>query len=346
MKVVVVDCRFEYEYRAGHIRGALSAPTTRAIDHLFYGAAPVTFLSRRRAASLPLSHPKVMLVFHCEFSSHRAPTLAKYLRGLDRSINQDPNLIYPNVFILHGGYEAFFRTIGRSVRDGPSGDANESESSSDDGIFERPASVPPPSSSPTSRLAPLRTLSMSSRTARRRPKLSLLPQSAASDADAADGDSEVSEDDEDEDFAQPWDVNVLFDPAPPVYVKMDDRRFTAEKRRGLARIRRRSVLRRSVSSGDVAAFALRVTGSGTSSMSASAATSLDVELAAQERWLFEVLHRMRLELQRLRVGQCTPASNAMIAQLKEEIERLQRTQADHRAELNEASRCRNRDRFR
>ena len=338
MKVVVVDCRFEYEYRAGHIRGALSAPTTLAIDYLFYGAEPVTFLERRRAASLPLSHPKVMLVFHCEFSSHRAPTLAKYLRGLDRSINQHPNLIYPNVFILHGGYECFYRTIKLQVGAGLSeGGDDESASSSNEGIFERPASVPPPSRSPaigpdTSSPASVRSFSMTSASSRRALKMSA-PASTTMrgggvDDESEGDDEEDGEDEEDEEasFVGSWDLDLLFDPCPPVYVKMDDRRYVAEKKRGLARIRKRAVFRRTLSSGDVAAFAYRTT-----NMSASAASSLDVEIAAQERWLLEAQHHLRLEVQRLSSEHHTPDNAAAIARLKREIDLVHRTRADQLA---------------
>ncbi|KAG4302370.1 hypothetical protein PCANB_001366 [Pneumocystis canis] len=69
---VIVDCRFEYEYNGGHIIGAVNINTKDALDALF------------------LNNPKTrrcLIVFHCEYSSHRAPRLALYLRNRDRQLN-------------------------------------------------------------------------------------------------------------------------------------------------------------------------------------------------------------------------------------------------------------------
>jgi len=51
-----------------------------------------------------------ILVFHCEFSSERAPTLLRYLREKDRTLNLKnyPLLNHPEAYILDGGYKAFF----------------------------------------------------------------------------------------------------------------------------------------------------------------------------------------------------------------------------------------------
>lgn len=52
-----------------------------------------------------------LIVIHCEFSQKRGPKLIRYLRKRDREINEDnyPNLIYPNVFLLKGGYSEFVK---------------------------------------------------------------------------------------------------------------------------------------------------------------------------------------------------------------------------------------------
>ncbi|EMR09418.1 hypothetical protein PNEG_02362 [Pneumocystis murina B123] len=92
---MIVDCRFEYEYNGGHIMGAININTKDALDALL------------------LDNPKTkrcLIIFHCEYSSHRAPRLALYLRNRDRQLNMKryPLLYYPEIYILHGGYRSFY----------------------------------------------------------------------------------------------------------------------------------------------------------------------------------------------------------------------------------------------
>ncbi|OOF99141.1 hypothetical protein ASPCADRAFT_204793 [Aspergillus carbonarius ITEM 5010] len=92
--IMIVDCRFEYEYEGGHITGAVNYNDK---DYL--------------AAELFANpQPRTALVFHCEYSAHRAPIMAKYIRHRDRAYNVDqyPQLSYPEMYILDGGYSAFF----------------------------------------------------------------------------------------------------------------------------------------------------------------------------------------------------------------------------------------------
>ncbi|KAJ5139153.1 uncharacterized protein N7515_004001 [Penicillium bovifimosum] len=92
--ILIIDCRFEYEYEGGHINGAVNYnDKDRLAGELF---------------SAPLA--RTALVLHCEYSAHRAPIMAKYLRHQDRAINVDtyPNLTYPDMYILDGGYSSFF----------------------------------------------------------------------------------------------------------------------------------------------------------------------------------------------------------------------------------------------
>lgn len=53
---------------------------------------------------------RVLLVFHCEFSSERGPRMCRYVRKRDRDLNEKeyPNLHYPELYILKGGYKDFF----------------------------------------------------------------------------------------------------------------------------------------------------------------------------------------------------------------------------------------------
>lgn len=66
----VIDCRFDYEYNGGHIPGAININTTNAVEELLLGTAkkPKPSVSGDPAR-------KTILVFHCEFSAKRAPTL-------------------------------------------------------------------------------------------------------------------------------------------------------------------------------------------------------------------------------------------------------------------------------
>lgn len=93
---MVVDCRFEYEYDGGHIDGAINYNDKELLtSQLFETALP----------------GKTLLIFHCEYSAHRAPIMARYVRQQDRSANVEhyPRLTYPEVYILDGGYSTFFK---------------------------------------------------------------------------------------------------------------------------------------------------------------------------------------------------------------------------------------------
>ena len=62
-----------------------------------------TFFPREPAAG-------AQRVFHCEFSVNRGPYMAQIFRGFDRELNKEkyPELFYPNIYILDGGYKKFF----------------------------------------------------------------------------------------------------------------------------------------------------------------------------------------------------------------------------------------------
>ncbi|KHN69918.1 mitotic phase inducer phosphatase [Ordospora colligata] len=85
----VIDCRFAYEYDGGHIVNAINISTSREVATL-------------------LRSPKV-LIFHCEFSSIRAPRLAQCLRNMDRMKNPYPRLSVPEIYVMEGGYKKFYR---------------------------------------------------------------------------------------------------------------------------------------------------------------------------------------------------------------------------------------------
>lgn len=94
-QIKVIDCRFEYEYNGGHIENA------------------VNFNDKQQLADTLFTHPptsSTLLIFHCEYSVHRAPLTAKFIRGVDRKENAAnyPGLTYPEMYILDGGYSKFF----------------------------------------------------------------------------------------------------------------------------------------------------------------------------------------------------------------------------------------------
>lgn len=92
--VMIVDCRFEYEYEGGHIDGAINYNDKDALAGDLFNAPKA----------------RTALILHCEYSAHRAPIMAKYIRHQDRAVNVDtyPNLTYPDMYILDGGYSSFF----------------------------------------------------------------------------------------------------------------------------------------------------------------------------------------------------------------------------------------------
>lgn len=95
-QVMIVDCRFEYEYSGGHVEGA------------------VNFNDKQLLVNELFNNPKLtsstLLILHCEYSVHRAPLTAKFIRNHDRNVNavNYPRLSYPELYILDGGYSKFF----------------------------------------------------------------------------------------------------------------------------------------------------------------------------------------------------------------------------------------------
>ena len=59
-QVVVIDCRFEYEYEGGHIDGAVNFNDKELLASKLFGSELAS---------------KALLVFHCEYSAHRAPIM-------------------------------------------------------------------------------------------------------------------------------------------------------------------------------------------------------------------------------------------------------------------------------
>jgi rhodanese-related sulfurtransferase len=96
-QVMIVDCRYSYEFVGGHIEGAVSINTPESVESLLFKDP---------------AREHRCIIFHCEFSSERAPRMALHVRNRDRLLNaaRYPFLFYPEIYILDGGYKAYFDT--------------------------------------------------------------------------------------------------------------------------------------------------------------------------------------------------------------------------------------------
>ncbi|XP_076972796.1 M-phase inducer phosphatase 2 isoform X2 [Tamandua tetradactyla] len=97
-KFLIVDCRYPYEYEGGHIKTAVNLPLERDAE---------TFLLQSPITACGLDK-RIILIFHCEFSSERGPRMCRFIRERDRAANDYPSLYYPEMYILKGGYKEFF----------------------------------------------------------------------------------------------------------------------------------------------------------------------------------------------------------------------------------------------
>ncbi|XP_075712858.1 M-phase inducer phosphatase 3 isoform X2 [Rhinoderma darwinii] len=97
-KFYIIDCRYPYEYEGGHIQGALNLHRQEDVLDYFLKCPLVPSVAEKR----------IILVFHCEFSSERGPKMCRFLREEDRARNDYPSLYYPEVYLLKGGYKEFF----------------------------------------------------------------------------------------------------------------------------------------------------------------------------------------------------------------------------------------------
>ncbi|XP_051466979.1 M-phase inducer phosphatase 1 isoform X2 [Apus apus] len=94
---VIIDCRYPYEYEGGHIKGAVNLHMEEEVED---------YLLKKPIQ--PSGNKRVIVVFHCEFSSERGPRMCRFVRERDRLDNEYPNLHYPELYVLKGGYRDFF----------------------------------------------------------------------------------------------------------------------------------------------------------------------------------------------------------------------------------------------
>ena len=124
----IIDARYCYEYKGGHIRGAENFGSWDE-EGFFSEFLPKNLGPRTVPEQEEKAH---ILIFHCEFSSARGPSLMKLLRSRygshlhslifshskcvlvhfrDRDLNWQtfPALHYPECYLLSLGYKEFYK---------------------------------------------------------------------------------------------------------------------------------------------------------------------------------------------------------------------------------------------
>ncbi|KAJ3408621.1 cell division cycle- protein [Chytridiales sp. JEL 0842] len=94
-----------YEFEGGHVKGAFNVCKPADIETMFFPSAQMT----DRDSSIVVGE-RTVIVMHCEFSVQRAPRMALHLRNYDRKLNANdyPKMDFPHLYVLDGGYKAFF----------------------------------------------------------------------------------------------------------------------------------------------------------------------------------------------------------------------------------------------
>ncbi|XP_068194828.1 M-phase inducer phosphatase 2 [Antennarius striatus] len=97
-RLVIIDCRYPYEFEGGHIKGAVNLHQEEQVEEFLLQTPIIPSCPDKR----------VVIIFHCEFSSERGPRMCRFVRERDRATNDYPKLHYPELYILKGGYKDFF----------------------------------------------------------------------------------------------------------------------------------------------------------------------------------------------------------------------------------------------
>ena len=94
VKVVFIDCRFAYEFNAGHINSAYNLLTFEDLISIFNSERD----------------DDAILIFHCELTIDRSVKWAYIFRNYDRYCSwlHFPQLAYPNLYLLKGGFREFY----------------------------------------------------------------------------------------------------------------------------------------------------------------------------------------------------------------------------------------------
>jgi len=103
-KMLIFDCRYEYEFEGGHFRNAINTSYDRKDWQEILKKH--TFENELVAAE----GQDTAIVFHCEFSQKRGPYEKDWFRRHDRAVNRTryPHLTFPHVRLLKGGFKNFW----------------------------------------------------------------------------------------------------------------------------------------------------------------------------------------------------------------------------------------------
>lgn len=131
-RIIIIDCRYPYEFEGGHIKVSfwsfISSINVKQIKlealgvmytkfSVWYVQGALNLHQEDQVEDFLLTTPiipycsdkRVVIIFHCEFSSERGPRMCRFVRERDRAMNEYPKLHYPELYVLKGGYKEFFR---------------------------------------------------------------------------------------------------------------------------------------------------------------------------------------------------------------------------------------------
>jgi rhodanese-related sulfurtransferase len=94
--LVIIDARYPYEYNRGRIRKAQNCFSEAQMKRIYDKHCHTR---------------NTCIVFYCEFSSERGPSMAEKFRNYDRTKNEWPNITFPEFYILKGGFSNFYQEM-------------------------------------------------------------------------------------------------------------------------------------------------------------------------------------------------------------------------------------------
>ncbi|EDR25646.1 M-phase inducer phosphatase, putative [Entamoeba dispar SAW760] len=91
---IIIDCRYPYEYEGGHVIGALNLWNQELLFE--YIKNNLEQISRMQSN----------IIFYCEFSQTRAPSLARQLKRFD--LERNKQYYFKEVYLLEGGFNELY----------------------------------------------------------------------------------------------------------------------------------------------------------------------------------------------------------------------------------------------